>query len=79
MALSSLRKVWRVRLVLSEVADGLLILAFVAVWLTLIDVAETAGSLIQIDQTIYYIVVASVVIVLLRIIIQLLHLRPRDS
>jgi hypothetical protein len=61
------------------VANGLLILAFVAVWLTLIDVADTTGSLIQIDQTLSFIVVASAVIVLFRIIIQLLNLRPRDS
>ena len=58
-------------------ASGLLILALVAAWLTMIDVAETTGSVIQIDQTLYYIVYASAVIVLIRIILTLLSRHER--
>ncbi|MCW4041741.1 MAG: hypothetical protein NWE83_13445 [Candidatus Bathyarchaeota archaeon] len=50
----------------------MLILALVAAWLTMIDVAETTGSVIQIDHTLNYIVYASAVIVFIRIILTLL-------
>ena len=58
-------------------ANELLILALLAAWLTLIDVDDTAGSLIQIDQTLYYIVFASMVIVLIRIVLTLLSRHER--
>ena len=58
-------------------ADELQILALVAAWLTMIDVAETTGSVIQINQTLYYIVYASAVIVLIRIILTLLSRHER--
>jgi hypothetical protein len=59
------------------VANELLILALVAAWLTLIDVNDTTGSMIRIDQTLYYIVFASAMIVLIRIILTLLSRHER--